>query len=111
MGSPDPGLARHEIAPVATQQTHHGVVPSGLAEALDGGIRGSRALASVTKLTPLVTIPYITTRRDKAGRKRNIWLLVIAIAVLGIAGMVEIHFFYKPLDLLWFILLRKLNLT
>jgi hypothetical protein len=28
------------------------------------------------------------------------------IALLG-----AIHFFYKPLDLLWFIVLRKLNLA
>ena len=41
-----------------------GLGVAGLAEAVDGGIRGSRALASVTKMTPLVTIPYIVTRRD-----------------------------------------------
>jgi len=88
-----------------------GIGVAGVAETLDGGIRGSRALASVTKLTPLVTIPYISTAKDHAKRKRNIRILLVAVGLLGIAFFVAVHFFYKPLDLLWFILLRKLNLT
>ena len=88
-----------------------GVGVAGFAELLDGGIRGARALASVTKLTPLVTIPYITTRRDEAIKKRNLRIWMVAIILLGISLIAMVHFFYKPLDLLWLILLRKLNLT
>ena len=88
-----------------------GIGVAGVAESLDGGIRGSRALASVTKLTPLVTIPYILTAKDQAKRRRNIRILLVAIGLLVIAFFIAVHFFYKPLDLLWFILLRKLNLT
>ena len=62
-------------------------------------------------MTPLVAIPYITTRKDEARRKRNIKIAVVLILLLGIAGVAAIHFFYKPLDLLWFIILRKLNLA
>jgi uncharacterized protein involved in exopolysaccharide biosynthesis len=82
-----------------------------LAETLDGGIRGARTLAAVTKMTPLVAIPNITTRRDEAIRKRNIKILLIAIVLFGIGCVVAVHFFYKPLDLLWYIVLRKLNLA
>ncbi len=88
-----------------------GLGVAGLAEAVDGGIRGSRALASVTKLTPLVTIPYIVTRKDEVKRKRIIRFSIAALILLGIGAFVAVHFFYKPLDLLWFIMLRKLNLT
>lgn len=88
-----------------------GIGVAGIAESLDGGIRGSRALASVTKLTPMVTIPYISTAKDHAKRKRNIRILLVVAGLLVIAFFVAVHFFYKPLDLLWFILLRKLNLT
>ena len=82
-----------------------------LAETLDGGIRGARTLAAVTKMTPLVAIPNIVTRKDEAVRKRNIKFILIAIAIFGIGCVVAVHFFYKPLDLLWYIVLRKLNLA
>ena len=82
-----------------------------VAEALDGGIRGTRALTSATKIAPLATIPHISTRRDQSVRRRNLKIAAVVIVVLGIAGLAAIHFLYKPLDLLWYIVLRKLNLT
>ena len=88
-----------------------GVGVAGLAEVLDGGIRGSLALASVTKMRPLIVIPYISTQHDADVRKRNLKLLIGASIVLGIVSIALVHFFYKPLDLLWVILLRKLNLA
>ena len=88
-----------------------GLGVAGVAEALDGGIRGSRALASVTMMTPLVAIPYISTSKDLARRKRNVKIVVGLLVILGVVFIATVHFFYKPLDLLWFILLRKLNLT
>jgi len=88
-----------------------GLSVAGLAEAMDGGIRGSRALESVTKMAPLVTIPYIVTRRDEVKRKRSIRISIAVAVLLGIGAVAAVHFFYKPLDLLWFIVLRKLNLT
>jgi succinoglycan biosynthesis transport protein ExoP len=88
-----------------------GLGVAGLAESLDGGIRGSRALAVVTQMTPLVTIPYISVAKDAVKRKRRLKILLVVIVLLGIAFVCAVHFFYKPLDLLWFIVLRKLNLT
>lgn len=88
-----------------------GIGVTGLAESLDGGIRGSRALAAVTKITPLVTIPYITTHKDEAVKKRNVKIFVVMMLVLVAISIAMVHFFYKPLDLLWFIVLRKLNLA
>ena len=88
-----------------------GVGVAGVAESLDGGIRGSRALAFVTKMTPLATIPYIITRKDELIKKRNIRLFIAIVVLLVIGAVLAVHFFYKPLDLLWFIVLRKLNLT
>mgnify|MGYP003677237338 CR=1 FL=1 len=88
-----------------------GIGVAGLAELLDGGIRGSRALAAVTKMTPLVTIPYIMTRQDEVIKRRNIKILIACLIILGILFFALVHFLYKPLDLIWLILLRKLNLT
>lgn len=88
-----------------------GVGVAGVAEGLDGGIQGARALTNVAKMTPLVTIPRIATRADDALRKRNIKIAVISVIVLVVAAFALVHFLYKPLDLLWYIVLRKLNLT
>ena len=88
-----------------------GLGVAGLAESVDGGIRGARALASVTQMMPLATIPYISIPKDAVRRKRRVKIALIAIFLLGIAFVCAVHFFYKPLDLLWFIVLRKLNLA
>lgn len=88
-----------------------GIGVAGVAESLDGGIRGTLALAAITNMRPLVAIPYITTQHDEAARKRNLKIIIATLIILGIVLIALVHFFYKPLDLLWFILLRKLNLT
>ena len=88
-----------------------GIGVAGVAESLDSGIRGARRLATVTKMTPLVTIPYIETLKDTAVKKRNIKIFIAAVSILGIIFFLTVHFYYKPLDLLWFIVLRQLNLT
>lgn len=82
-----------------------------IAEMLDGGIRGSKALARVTKMTPLVSVPYIATMQDQVRRKRNFRLLMIALICVALAGLAAVHFIYKPLDLLWYIALQNLKLT
>ena len=88
-----------------------GIGVTGLAESRDGGIRGTRALARVTRMTPLVTIPYITTHKDTVVKKHNIRIFMLVVVVLVVISFAMVHFFYKPLDLLWFIVLRKLNLA
>ena len=88
-----------------------GIGVAGVAESLDGGIRGALALTMVTKMRPLVTIPYITTQHDELAKKRNLKIILIVLIVLGFTFVALVHFFYKPLDLIWFILLRKLSLT
>ena len=88
-----------------------GIGVAGIAESLDGGIRGTRALASVTKMTPLVTIPYITTHKDAAVKMRNVRIFIAILVALVIISFAMEHFFYKPLDLLWFIVLNKFNLA
>ena len=88
-----------------------GVGVTGLAESRDGGIRGSRALARVTRMTPLVTIPYITTHKDLVANRRKVKIFIFVIVILVVIFLALVHFFYKPLDLLWFIALRYINLV
>ena len=82
-----------------------------LLEALDGTVRGRRDLVSlVAGVAPLAIIPDIELERPVA----QIWLrrAIVAGACLAvtIGGALAVNFFYEPLDVLWFVILRHLGL-
>lgn len=81
-----------------------------LREVLDTAVYGPLQLASVSGVPPLVVIPRIET----PGEKRRNWALKGAIVTgvaLGLGLLViGVHFLYLPLDVIWSILERKLEL-
>jgi len=82
-----------------------------LLEALDGTVRGRRDLASlVAGVAPLAIIPDIVVELPR----RDVWMRRVIVAgaclALMIGGMLAVNFLYEPLDVLWFVLLRHLNL-
>jgi protein tyrosine kinase modulator len=83
-----------------------------LLETADQSIRSVRSLEKVTGIPPLVSVAYITTpeedRKNEPNKKRYIYIGITAVAV--IMGLVLIHFFYKPLDVLWYVVLNKLGI-
>lgn len=67
---------------------------------LDKSIRTSAALEKITGSAPLIEIPYITTREETL-KKRNLFMFGAAGAAGALCvGVVFLHFFYMPLDLL-----------
>ena len=79
-------------------------------DALDGRIYGSRQVEKLLEMAPLGVIPMIETRRDKVRR-----YTVRSITVLGILGgfsalLVGVNEFYKPLDVVWFVAMRRLDI-
>ena len=79
-----------------------GIGTAVLMELVDRRIRTSKELETLLKDPPLATIPYIKTRRD-IQKKRYKFMAVLAIpAAIGLSGIVAIHVFYKPLDLLFY---------
>ncbi len=79
-----------------------GIGTAVLMELVDRRIRTARELESLLKHPPLATIPFIKTRRD-IQKKRYKLMAVLAIpATIGLLGIVAIHSFYKPLDLLFY---------
>jgi uncharacterized protein involved in exopolysaccharide biosynthesis len=80
-----------------------------LLDALDASIRGPTDIRLLLQVPALASIPVIVTRRDRARRRLQTWLTwggsvtATAIAVLGV------HFLYRPLDVLWTVLLRRLG--
>lgn len=78
-----------------------------LAEALDSSVRGINGVTAMLTSVPLAVIPHIYTPRDFYKKKRTNRLILgstIAVFVLVLLG---IHFFYSPLDVLWFRGVRK----
>ena len=81
-----------------------------VAESMDGSITSARALERVQGAPPIAEIPLIETAEDhKHVRKIRIGALLIAPAVLAIL-LLLVHFLVIPLDVLWYVLLRKFGI-
>lgn len=82
-----------------------------IVELLDAGIRGEAKIAALLGASPLVTIPYIYIDSElKTVNIKKYVAIVIFIAAIFVA-FAGIHFFYKPLDVLWFLVMRKYGLA
>ena len=77
-------------------------------EILDDKIRNRKEIADILGVPPLVAIPEISKKRSVLGRLVSLKLIGGAIILLLIA-IATVHFVFKPVDVLWFILLRKLG--
>ena len=81
-----------------------------VAESMDGSITSARALERVQGAPPIAEIPLIETAEDhKHVRKIRIGALLIAPAVLAVL-LLLVHFLVIPLDVLWYVLLRKFGI-
>jgi uncharacterized protein involved in exopolysaccharide biosynthesis len=78
--------------------------------AMDGSVRSSRELARTLPVPLLSVIPYIENGRERDRRSRRRIVLAVAGAVGALLAALLVHFFFMPLDVLWYVLLRRLNL-
>jgi polysaccharide biosynthesis transport protein len=81
-----------------------------LAESLDVTVRGRRDLMKlIGGVPPMAIIPRIT---EEVRRSRVQRVLVVggSLAALACAAALAVHFLYMPLDVLWFVALRRLGL-
>lgn len=86
-----------------------GVGSVGLLEALDSSVRNSRDLAHTLAVPLLSAIPYIQNEADRQ-RKKFPWKLVATVAIGSFAALLlAIHFFWMPLEVFWFSMLRRLG--
>lgn len=82
-----------------------------LVEMLDPSIHGIKAVTELVGITPLAVIPsLVREREDDNSKNKKILIAVIGLVVLTIVVLVGAHFFYKPLDILWYVLLRRLGI-
>lgn len=75
-----------------------------LLESMNHRVRGPGALTALVGQPLLVSIPYITTREERAKRKAmpRIKLTIAALVILFISALAAVHFFYEPLDMLYY---------
>ena len=82
-----------------------------VAESLNDSIKTPQELVNVIGAPPLVVIPYIENAVDQARRQRMRMSLVVSVLVLGVGTLTAFHFVVMPLDVAWFVMLRRLGLA
>lgn len=81
-----------------------------LREFMDGTVHGARHLAAITGEAPLVVIQYINNDDDILRQQRARKISLIVALAAGLLFVLYLHFFYKPLDVLYFVIMNKLGL-
>ncbi|MBL8200258.1 MAG: hypothetical protein JNK40_04730 [Chromatiales bacterium] len=81
-----------------------------VAESMDEAIHSARAIERVQGAPPIAEIPLIETAEDrKKERNTRVGVLLIAPVIVAIV-LALIHFFWVPLDILWYVGLRRLGM-
>ena len=78
-------------------------------EKLDQTIRTERALQQFTGAPPLAVITHIVTVEEVVARKRTLIFMAAAGVVAVVAVTTAIHTLFMPLDVLWYVALRKIG--
>ena len=81
-----------------------------LREAIDTSIFGASEVTLLTGHAPMVIIGYMETKEEAAKHDLKRIYIVLALILIGILALTLFHFFVKPLDVTWYILLRRLGI-
>ncbi|MFT3731291.1 MAG: sugar transporter [Hyphomicrobium sp.] len=79
-----------------------------LRQMFDSSVTSTRDLYAIVSPSLVVGVPYIVTKREKAGKRIMIvsWLIFLAIGIVAI--LLAVNFFWRPLDELWALFLTRL---
>lgn len=81
-----------------------------VADTISGTVRGARSIKRQFGALPLSVIPYEKNLQDTVKTKRiKKRFIVLFIAIIA-SALLLIHFFVSPLDVLWFRVLRKIDI-
>ena len=81
-----------------------------LLEILSNGVYSRADLVSLTGGAPLAVISYLETQEEKSSHNMKRVYIVLGLILVGIIILLLFHLFIKPLDVTWYILLRKLGM-
>lgn len=76
-------------------------------ESLDHAVHSVRVLNQITKVPPLVVMPYLPNEADARRRIRRRWGMLFGGLGLIALAVVLVHLFWLPLDVIWLAALRK----
>ncbi|GAO34655.1 lipopolysaccharide biosynthesis protein [Sulfuricella sp. T08] len=86
-----------------------GFAYAGVLEGMDSSIKSSKVLAGLLNAPLLSVIPFMENSEDRSKKTKLKTSLVIG-AIVGIALiLLSIHFLWQPLDVLWYMIMRKLD--
>jgi hypothetical protein len=81
-----------------------------LRETLDGTVRGRQDMLELLSDAPLTLVPAIGTPAEAKAVRQRLRYALGAAAVAALSAVVAIHFMFRPMDVLWFQVLRKLGM-
>ncbi|HUK56192.1 MAG TPA: Wzz/FepE/Etk N-terminal domain-containing protein [Nitrospiria bacterium] len=79
------------------------------AESLDHSVHTAQTLGTVSQAPPLAVIPYMPNTEDRKRSLRIKRRLIGGSIGLLVISLMTIHLLWVPLDVLWFVVLRKLG--
>jgi len=81
-----------------------------IADAIGGTVRGARSIQRSLGALPLSVIPYEMNLEDRVKSKRIKKRIVVLFVAVIVFALLFIHFVVSPLDVLWFRVLRKIDI-
>ena len=81
-----------------------------IADAISGAVRGANSIRRSLGVLPLSVIPYEMNLQDRAKSRRVKKRVVILFVAIIVFALLFIHFVVSPLDVLWFRILRKIDI-
>jgi succinoglycan biosynthesis transport protein ExoP len=78
-----------------------------LLETNDSSVRGRFDLLKLTGIPPLALVPHIRTETERRAATRHRLVAVGSAMASAFIGVALLHFFYRPLDVLWFSLAHR----
>ncbi len=79
-------------------------------EAIDARVYGEKALSELTGIRVLTTVPYMVLEKERSMIKTRLLIGAVGAGIILVVLLVLFHYYVKPLDVTWFVLLRKLGL-
>jgi uncharacterized protein involved in exopolysaccharide biosynthesis len=88
-----------------------GVGYAGVLEGLDGSVKNAKQLVRTLPLPLLSVIPYMESDAERSRRRKLRVLIALAALFMVLLLLAAIHFFWMPLEVFWYYLLRRLQLS
>jgi uncharacterized protein involved in exopolysaccharide biosynthesis len=80
-----------------------------LLESQDRSVRNPRDLESLLQIPPLAVVPRIVTMDEMLSKARHRRFALLGVVGFFALGLLLTNLFYRPLDVLWAVALRKLG--